>query len=220
MSQALALTETSIPIETLASRAQGGEAGCFDEIVRRIQPRLRSFLLSRVTADQDVDDLVQETFVKAMANLSRYDSRYRFSTWLFTIASNLAVSQHRARRRHGEYVDDVHGGRAADDDQAGLSIADPAVAIADRQRGAELWRRAHEVLKPAHYRVLWLRYGEDLSVKEIAARTGNSAIHIRVLLYRVRRRLARDAAVSNHRLSSPQANPQTRPRAQLQGESS
>ena len=192
MSQAVALTETtSISIETLASRAQGGEAECFDEIVRRIQPRLRAFLLSRAASDQDVDDLVQETFVKALANLSRYDSRYRFSTWLFTIAANLAVSQHRSRRRHGEYVDHVHG--AGDGEREGLSVADPAGAIADHRRGAELWRRAHEVLKPAHYQVLWLRYAQDLSVKEIAAQTGNSAIHIRVLLYRARRRLARDS---------------------------
>lgn len=201
MSHALAISEPAAPtIEALALRAQHGEAECFDEIARRIQPRLRSFLLTRVgpgdgsgTKDDVVDDLVQETFVKALTNLPRYDSRYRFSTWLFTIASNLAVSHHRAKRYHKRDVD-IADGAASSAVAARGPASDPATHLAERQAGARLWQRASEVLKPSQYKALWLRYGEDLTVKEIAGRTGYTAIHVRVLLYRARRRLAQEVA--------------------------
>ena len=167
-------------IEDLAVRARSGEPECFDEIVRRLRPKLRRFLAGRVGAEADADDLVQETFVKALDNLERYDPSYRFSTWLFTIGANLAVSHHR-RRRPVSSVDAEHS-----------DSGDAETEIIDRDAGAHLWRRARAVLKPACYEVLWLRYGEDLEPAEIARRTGRTAIHIRVLLYRARRRLAQE----------------------------
>lgn len=168
--------------EALALRAQRGEVGCFDELVRVMQPRLRRFLAGRVGSDADADDLVQETFVKALDNLERYDPRYRFSTWLFTIGSNLAASHHRARATRSA----VGAGERV------VDRIDPEAAIIDRDAGARLWERAESVLKPAHYRVLWLRYAEDLDVSEIARRTGRTAISVRVTLYRARRRLAQE----------------------------
>lgn len=179
MSHALAIRELTVPtIEALALRAQQGERDCFDEIVRRIRPRLHAFLIKRVGTPEDADDLVQETLVRALANLARYDSGYRFSTWLYTIASNLAASHHRSKRHASDKVDVIP------------AAVDTASSIAERDAGTRLWQRAHKVLPPAHYAVLWLRYAQDFSVKEIAAQTGRTSIHVRVLLYRARRSLA------------------------------
>lgn len=184
MAQALAITapprpEPELSIEALALRAQAGEPGCFDELVRRMQPRLRRFLAGRVGSDADADDLVQETFVKALDNLERYDSSYRFSTWLFTIGSNLAASHRRSLRKLS-----TRASVAAE--------VNPEAEIIDRDAGARLWERAEALLKPAHYRVLFLRYAEDLDIGEIARRTGRTAISVRVTLYRARRRLAQE----------------------------
>lgn len=183
MTSALAIIEPALSIEDLAVRAQAGELECFDEIVKRLRPRLRRFLAGRVGTEADADDLVQETFVKALDNLERYDSTYRFSTWLFTIGANLAASHHRSQRSRATAA--VAAARLDERD-------DTEAAIIEHDAGAHLWRRAEEVLKPAHYQVLWLRYGEDLEPAEIARRTGRTAIHIRVLLYRARRRLAQE----------------------------
>lgn len=181
--QALAVTRSAgSSIEALAVRAKDGERECFDEIVRRLQPRLEGFL-TRKARPADVEDLVQETFVRALDNLSSYDASYRFSTWLFTIASNLAASHYRGERRSGGDVESLPA--------AGGSAELHLVRAEGRERGARLWKRASELLKPTHYQALWLRYGEDLSIAEIAERTGRSAVHVRVLLYRARRRLAR-----------------------------
>lgn len=170
-------------IESLALRAQSGERECFEEIVRRMQPQLEGFLTRRARG-ADVEDLVQETFVRALDNLGSYDARYRFSTWLYTIASNLAVTQHRRERPRGGDVEQLP--------DAGESAELHLVRARGRERGARLWQRASELLAPAHYQALWMRYAEDLTVREIAERTGRSAVHVRVLLYRARRRLARE----------------------------
>jgi len=175
-------SEARASIEALAERARAGEAACFDEIVRQLRPRLRAFLIGRVNAEADADDLVQETFVKALANLDRYDSRYRFSTWLFTIGSNLAASHHRSRKAR----------RTLTSIEPSDEGVDTEAEIIERDAGAELWRRAERALKPAHYRMLWLRYAEDLDIAEIARREGRTAISVRVLLYRARRRLAQE----------------------------
>ena len=185
MAQALAIThEIDESPEALALRAQGGEDGCFDQLVRQMRPRLRRFLAGRVSSEADAEDLVQETFVKALDNLDRYDPRYRFSTWLFTIGSNLAASHHRSRKSRGA------GPLAGDSLTDGV---DHEAAMIERDAGARLWERAEVLLKPAHYRVLFMRYAEDLDVAEIARRTGRTSISVRVTLYRARRKLAQEA---------------------------
>ncbi len=178
MSQAINHADSTL--EALALRAQQGDAKSFDELVRRMEPRVRGFLLPKLGSKADTDDLVQETFVKAHQNLGRYDSTYRFSTWLFTIANNLARSHFRQKRPHGC----SHPDRVSSHSHLG-----EAASLAERDEGARLWRRASELLKPRQYLTLWLRYGEDLDVEEIAQKMGKSRVSIRVSLYRSRKRL-------------------------------
>ncbi|WP_428263508.1 RNA polymerase sigma factor [Haliangium sp.] len=163
--------------DELAAAARAGRGECFDELVRRLRPRLRSFLLTRAHAD-DVDDLVQETLLRAYDNLDRYDPDRSFSTWLFTIAKRLAVSHHRAQRPASALG-------------AVVSPAEPPdVAVSRVEDGRRLWAQAHAALGEREYRALWLRYAEERSVREIADELGITAIHVKVVLYRARRRLA------------------------------
>src|SRR5437867_685408 len=85
----------SFPDEELACRACAGSAGCFEEIVRRYQVPLVRFLSRRFPSRRDVDDILQDTFVKAWQSLHRYDDVYAFRTWIYTIAYRLAVSRGR-----------------------------------------------------------------------------------------------------------------------------
>ena len=89
---------TAVPTdEELAARAAEGSRTAFEELVSRYSPRLFHFLRSRSGAGEDVEDLVQETFLKAYRNIGRYDPSRRFSTWLYTIAFRLAISRHRSQ---------------------------------------------------------------------------------------------------------------------------
>jgi RNA polymerase sigma-70 factor, ECF subfamily len=164
--------------EELALRAQQGSVEAFSALVEHFQERLYNFLLRRAGA-HDAEDLAQETFIRAWQRIGLYRPQWRFSTWLFTIATRLAAG--RARR--------VGAG-------AGLSLAEvfePAGGAEeshDTDDGARLWALVDEVLGPEPRAAIWLRYAEDLSMQEIAVVMGKSEVGVRVMLHRARGVLA------------------------------
>ena len=168
--------------EELASHARAGSEACFEELVRRHSGPLHGFLCRRVGNSHDAEDLVQETFLRARANLDRFEPRYAFSTWLFTIGSRLA-----ARAPRG---DEPREDAAADlvDEET------PSRIIEGREERTNLWARGAGIVSDAEYETLWLMYGEGLTVAEIARRSGRSRVHVKVLLHRGRVRLARRLA--------------------------
>src|SRR3954467_1288822 len=85
----------NLPDEELACRACAGSTACFEEIVRRFQVPLSRFLARRFPSRRDVEDILQDTFIKAWQSLHRYERQYAFRTWLYTIAYRLAVSRGR-----------------------------------------------------------------------------------------------------------------------------
>ena len=82
--------------EELACRAQQGCAESFEQLLRRFQTPVLHFLRHRGFF-ADAEDLTQETFLRAYENLHRYNRRWAFSTWLFTIARRTSLN-HRRRR--------------------------------------------------------------------------------------------------------------------------
>ncbi|HEX7243383.1 MAG TPA: sigma-70 family RNA polymerase sigma factor [Longimicrobiaceae bacterium] len=77
-----------------------GEKRAFDELVERYQQRLLNFVY-RTTGDRErAEDLVQETFIRVYRHLHRFDQTKKFSTWIYTIASNLAKNELRNRSRN------------------------------------------------------------------------------------------------------------------------
>ena len=170
------VTAHEMTSEELAGRAGQGCQASFAELVHRYAPRLRAFLQRRTRDRHEAEDLVQDTLLKAYTNLARYDEPRRFSTWLFTIATRAAVSRHR-RRRPERLLADLQA-PACDE-----------VAAGQEQR-ENLWALAAQ-LPEGQYQSLWLKYSEDLSVREIARVMGKSQVCVKVLLYRARLNLAR-----------------------------
>src|SRR5215213_6006012 len=77
----------------------GGEERAFQELVERYQTRLLNFIY-RTIGDRDrAEDLVQEVFIRVYRHLHRFDRSKKFSTWVYTIASNLAKNELRNRSR-------------------------------------------------------------------------------------------------------------------------
>lgn len=168
--------------EELAVLAQGGRRDALDLLAAAMRPRLRGFLVGKVARGDDVDDLVQETFLRAFSRLHQYDPRWRFSTWLCTIGARIAIDRLRGRRP----------GQALPAELADGGGGDPAAALSDRREGERLWQRARELLDDRAYAALYLRYARDLSIREIAGTLGITVVHTRVVLHRARQRLARE----------------------------
>ena len=80
-------------------RVRAGDDTAFALLVRRYEPKLRAYVAQMVGLEEEARDLVQEAFIRAWKHLDQYDSTYRFSTWLFRIAHNLAIDHLRRNRR-------------------------------------------------------------------------------------------------------------------------
>ena len=174
--------------EDLAVQAQAGSVTSFEELVLRHEKRVFHFLCLRTRQTQDAEDLTQRTFIAAYRAIGRYKPRYRFVTWLFTIARRQAISHFRARRPVEPLKAHPVDGRM------------PDRGIVAREEWGRLWSLARDVLPENQLAALWLCYAEDLTMKEIAAAMNKTVTHVKVLLHRARKGLA--AALRNHPMES------------------
>lgn len=166
--------------EELARRACAGSAPSYEEIVRRYQIPLNRFLSRKFPSRRDVEDILQETFVKGWQQLHRFDSKYPFRTWLYTIAYRLAVSRGRretlTQEALSEHAPAPHVAAGADMEQ-------------DETR-TSLWKRAKEVLSEEQFLALWLFYVDDMPAGEVARVLNRSWVSVKTLMHRARKKLA------------------------------
>ena len=171
--------------DELARRAQGGCADSFEQLVRRFQVPLLRFLRPRVTCDADAEDLVQETFIRAYQRLDRYRDRWRFSTWLFTIAHRLWVSHHRGATSRQA----LHEGAAVQARSSKGEPFDAAVALARSESNARLWEVAKHVLSDEQFAAVWLYYVEGMDTRDLARVLDRSWVSVKTMLFRARAKL-------------------------------
>ncbi len=169
--------------EDLVAATCSGSHAAYEDLVARHQEPLYRFLRLRAASSEDAEELTQETFLRAWQRIHRYDSRWKFSTWLFTIGSRLTVSRYR-RARHVTLGDEALVGGLES------SADDPAHVAGLREERENLWAVARSVLGEEQVTALWLRYAEDLSTREIGEVLGRCEATVRVILFRARARLA------------------------------
>ncbi|MGQ0640218.1 MAG: sigma-70 family RNA polymerase sigma factor [Gemmatimonadaceae bacterium] len=147
-----------------------GEERAFDELVTRYQTRLLNFVYRTIGDRERGEDLVQEVFVRVYRHLHRFDRSKKFSTWIYTIASNLAKNELRNRARNPLVLFQAIKQNWQDDDRP-VQFEDTA------SRPDDLFRKRHlrdlvesAVAKlPGHHRqVFVLRELEGKSYEEIA----------------------------------------------------
>jgi RNA polymerase sigma-70 factor (ECF subfamily) len=166
--------------EKLIELAKEGSVAAFSKLVEMYQNRLLRFLLPRCRSRADAEDAVQDTFVNAYRYLGSYNPRWRFSTWLYRIAM----------RNASRIVDNGvrEEGIAPDNDSDPL---DACIVASEREN---LWSTASRTLSADAYSALWLRYAEDMSVKDVASTLEKSMSWTKVTLMRSRQRLSRELA--------------------------
>jgi RNA polymerase sigma-70 factor, ECF subfamily len=85
--------------EDLIERFQNNDLNAFDVIVRRYKNQLLNFIFRFLGNSEEAEDLVQETFLRVYRNKNAYQKIAKFSTWIYTIAGNLAKTELRKRKR-------------------------------------------------------------------------------------------------------------------------
>ena len=148
----------------------GGEERAFGELVERYQTRLLNFIY-RTIGDRDrAEDLVQEVFIRVYRHLHRFDRSKKFSTWAYTIASNLAKNELRNRSRNPLVLFQTMQG-ASDDEDRPLQFEDTTARPDDMYRKRHLRELVEDTVAklPEHHRqVFVLRELEGKSYEEIA----------------------------------------------------
>src|SRR5262245_4975496 len=108
---------------SMIRKAKAGDGKAIEGLIRAHQDALYAFML-RMSGRPDVaEDVVQEAFVRVLKNLDRFDTRFRFSTWLFTIAKRLYVNS--IQKHRPTYDSDVVGDhQGSDNSPSGAAVRD------------------------------------------------------------------------------------------------
>ncbi len=168
----------------LIQRAKRGDAEALGALIDGHRDSLHHFLL-RLTRREDVaEDIGQEAFVRVLRNLDRFDERFRFSTWIFTIARRLWINHIQKFRPIPD--SDVIGSRPGEGDgpQALAETNEHRAQIA----GAVTVGLA--ALNPRQREIIELFHGRELSIQEIALRLELPVGTIKSHLFRARRRMS------------------------------
>lgn len=88
------------PDVRLMLRVRADEVGAFEELVQTFQGRLVSIMFHMVGNREEAEDLAQEVFLRVFKSRKSYHPKAKFSTWLFTIANNLALNSIRNRKKN------------------------------------------------------------------------------------------------------------------------
>jgi len=150
-----------------------GDVRAFQELVLRYRSRLINFVGRMIGDRERAEDLVQEAFIRVHRHLHRFDPTKKFSTWIYTIASNLAKNELRNRGRSPLVYGDTLR-TAAEEGPRPLQFEDPTTRP-DAMYASRHLRELVEVtvagLSPHHREVFVLRELEGRSYEEIATLT-------------------------------------------------
>jgi RNA polymerase sigma-70 factor (ECF subfamily) len=167
--------------EEIVDRVRAGQTPLFEVLMRRYNQRLYRIARAILHGDAEVEDVMQETYLRAYAHLDQFAGRARFATWLTRIAVNEAAA--RARRAPVTVgiplVYEIEP-QPSDENPEQTAVRGEAQALLDR---------AIESLSPDDRAVFVLREVEELSTSETAEALGVNEAVIRMRLFRARTRL-------------------------------
>jgi RNA polymerase sigma factor (sigma-70 family) len=172
------------------TRLVEGHDAALNDLMERHGAKLFHYLIRCLQSEEDAADLAQETFVRVYQHRNKFKPDAKFTTWFYTIATNLVKTRYRFRSRHPEVSLD------AENDQTGHSLRDSlpehAPTPSDRLQAderADAVRRAVAQLPDDLRTPLILSEYEECSHAEIGAILGCTAKAVETRIYRARQQL-------------------------------
>ncbi|PYJ62655.1 MAG: RNA polymerase subunit sigma-24 [Verrucomicrobia bacterium] len=154
----------------LVTRAREGDQDAFRLLVERHSVRLFQLAFRMTGNEQDAEDLVQETFLRAYKQLNRFQSRAGLGTWLYRIAANCSLDLLRRQKRRGEQETVEF-----DSEEAFPAILSDAPAPDQQVYHGEVRQKVESVMReltPMERTAFVLRHFEGLSIGEIGSALG------------------------------------------------
>jgi len=170
----------------LIEEAKAGSEKAYTELMKRYKKSLYHTILKMVRNVDDAEDLTIEAFAKAFKNLSKFDPKFTFSTWLFRVATNNCIDFIRKKKLN---TTSIQAGYNNDDSKSDLEIRDhtldPQEAFIRTER-MELVQEVVTKLPPRYQTLVRLRYFQELSYDEIAKQTDSPLGTVKAQLHRAR----------------------------------
>ena len=170
--------------DSLIRRAAAQDAAAFEQLMLLHQKPVYNICWRMAGNAEDALDLSQEVFLKLWRTLAQYQFDAAFSTWLYRIAYNTAISHTRRRRPRTVEINDRQ-----------YELPDDQEEILFRETQMEYLEQALQRLAPDEKALVELFYLQKIPVHELAAVTGHTEGSIKVKLFRIRKKLA--ALISN-----------------------
>lgn len=188
-----ALDLPNLPDADVVVLAQQGREPAFRELIRRYERPVYSLIYRMVRDTAASEDLAQDAFIKVLNHLDKYRPEFKFSSWLFKIANNVAIDYLRRRQLDTVSMDgSPHAATATEVESTSFELADqgesPLDELASRELGAII-EQAIAKLRPEYRNCIMLRHVEGRSYEEIAATLDLPLGTVKTYIHRARHEL-------------------------------
>jgi RNA polymerase sigma-70 factor (ECF subfamily) len=162
---------------------KGGQVSAFSYLVEKYRDMVYGLSLKMLRNTEDAEELAQDTFVKAFQSIHTYKGGAKFSTWLYRIAYNSAISFLRKRKMVFYSLDEQ---QLSDQDE--LNINNRLSEI-DQEELAGSLKKALDALPEDDQVLVTLYYYEDQSIDDISKITGLTVSNVKVKIHRARKKM-------------------------------
>lgn len=181
MNQTIIIDKDAAYIE----RILRGEQAAFKELVARHKDYAFTLAYRILNSREDAEEAAQDAFVRAYNGLATFNREAKFTTWLYRIVVNAALTIQQRRRMRTEDIEKAHTLAS------GIPLEDSGSSGSLRQREQKFYiQKALKLLSPDDVTMISLFYLKEHSLEEIAATVGIEVNTVKVKLYRARKRLA------------------------------
>lgn len=174
---------TTMNEKALIERVLQGNSFAFSKLIDSYKDRVFSLALRVTGSREDAEEVLQDVFLKVYDNLAKYEGTSKFSTWLYSIAYNTAISKIRSEKRHEKEfgVDDYQKVETKDL----VEVLEPM----RRKQQREYLSKAMKQLTQDEALLIELFYLNELKIREIVEITGEVEGTLKVKLHRIRKKL-------------------------------
>lgn len=164
-------------------RIQAGDAASFACLLDKYSRPVHSLILKVVRNREDAEELAQDVFMKVFKNLSSFKGDCSFSTWIYRIAYNTAISATRKKKHEFLAIEETVISNVSEEEVA------EALGRTDSSSQVERLDAALALLPPDERAIILLFYMKEKTIEEVAAITGLTSSNVKVKLHRIRKKL-------------------------------
>ncbi len=192
-SRPAALALSNVPDADVVTLAQQGREDAYRELIRRYERPVFSLVFRMVRDRELAEDLAQDTFIKVLNHIDRYRPEFKFSSWLFKIANNVAIDHLRKRQVETIRMEGSPHALTADAIEAtSFEIESHGESALEEMEAKELGsaiERAIARLRPEYRSCILLRHVEGRSYEEIATTLDLPLGTVKTYIHRARHEL-------------------------------